>query len=155
MPGHTFGMIGIKTSDDVWFVGDALMNRKALKKYPFGYLINVESYLDTLKTLRELDGRFFIPSHGESMGREIASLAEENIQNIQRHISFITECCRNDGRNVDMLVRDVFEEYNMKKNEIQYVLVASTVRCYLTYLQDSGVLECYSDDGMIKCKTIE
>ena len=42
MPGHTFGMIGVKTPDDVWFVADSIMNRKALKKNPFGFLINVE-----------------------------------------------------------------------------------------------------------------
>ncbi len=154
MPGHTFGMIGVKTSDDVWFLSDALMNRKALKKYPFGFLINVEAYLDTLEMLRDLDGEFFIPAHGESMGKEIAFLVEENIANIQRHISFILNSCRG-GKNVDLVVRDVFAEYNMKVNEIQYTLVASTVKCFLTYLQDAGRMECYSEDGLIKWKTVE
>ena len=154
MPGHTFGMIGVKTSDGVWFVADSLMNRKALKKYPFGYLINVESYLDTLYTLKNLKGEFFIPAHGDSMGTEIASLAEENIQNIQKHIEFIAGCCR-EGKNIDLVVKDVFEEYDIKCNEIQYTLVASTVRCYLTYLQDAGRMECYGEDGLIKWRTVE
>ena len=154
MPGHTFGMIGVKTSDDVWFLSDSIMNRKALKKYPFGFLINVESYLDTLETLRSLDGKFFIPAHGESMGKEIAALADENIANIKRHIEFISASCRG-GSTVDEVVKAVFEEYSIKCNEIQYAIVASTVRCYLTYLQDAGRLECYGEDGFIKWKTIE
>lgn len=154
MPGHTFGMIGVKTPDDVWFVADSIMNRKALKKYPFGFLINVESYLETLEKLKGLEGKFFIPAHGESMGKEIASLAEENTANIRRHIDFIAGCCRG-GKSVDLVVRDVFKEYGMKETEIQYTLVASTVRCYLTYLKDAGRMECYSDDGLIKWKTID
>lgn len=32
LPGHTFGMVGIKTPDDVWFLGDACLNRKFLQK---------------------------------------------------------------------------------------------------------------------------
>lgn len=153
-PGHTFGMIGVKTPDDVWFVADALMNYKALDKYPFGYLIDVEKYLHTLETLDHLDGKYFIPAHGDSMGEDIAPLAEANIDNINRHITFISECCRGEGKNVDAVVRDVFAEYNMKVNEIQYTLVASTVKCYLTYLQDAGKMECYANDGYIKWKTI-
>lgn len=153
LPGHTFGMIGVKTPDDVWFVADSLMNRKALVKYPFGYLIDVEAYMDTLETLKNLEGEYFIPAHGDSMGTDIKQLAEENIENIRRHTAFITKCCET-GKNVDLVVRDVFKEYDIKCNEIEYTLVASTVRCYLTYLQDTGVLECYGEDGFIKWKTI-
>lgn len=153
LSGHTFGMIGVKTPDDVWFIADSLMNSKALVKYPFGYLIDVEAYINTLETLKGLEGKYFIPSHGDSMGEDITALAEENIANIRRHIDFITECCAT-GRNVDLVVRDVFKEYNIKCNEIEYVLVSSTVKCYLTYLQDMGVLECYGEDGFVKWKKL-
>lgn len=154
MPGHTFGMISIKTPDDVWFVGDSLLNRKALEKYPFGYLTDVGDYLNNLETMKTLDGTYFIPSHGDSMGEDIAPLAEANIANIERHISFIAQCCE-EGKNLDLVVRDLFEEYTIKCNEIQYTLVASTARCYLTYMQDAGMLECYGEDGFIKWKTVE
>lgn len=154
MPGHTFGMVGVKTGDGVWFVSDALMNRKALVKYSFGFLIDVEKYLHTLEVLAQLEGSYFIPAHGDSMGEEIASLAEENIANIKGHIDFILESCGPEGKNVDLVVRDVLLKYGMKCNEIQYTLVASTVRCYLTYLQDAGKLECFGEDGLIKWKVI-
>ena len=153
MPGHTFGMIGVKTPDNIWFVGDALLNRRALDKYPFGYLIDVEAYLETLEHLKTLEGDFFVLGHGRDAGTEIASLADENIANIERHIAFIKESCRG-GKNFDLVVRDVFFEYGIKCNEIQYTLIGSAVRCFLTYLQDKGELECYADDGLIKWRTI-
>lgn len=153
MPGHTFGMIGVKTPDDVWFLGDALMNSRALEKYPFGYLIDVEKYLETLEGLKTLEGDFFVLGHGKDAGCEITSLVEANIANIQRHIAFIKSTCK-EGKNVDLIIRDVFFEYGIKCNEVQYTLIGSAVRCFLTYLQDKGELECYPDDGLIKWKTI-
>ena len=153
LPGHTFGMVGVKTSDDVWFVGDALLNRRALEKYPFGYLIDVDAYLSTLEYLKTLSGSYYILAHGRDAGPDISELIDMNIANIQRHISFIKECCR-EGKNVDMVVRDVFFEYGIKCNEIQYTLIGSAIRCFLTYLQDRGDLECYADDGLIKWRTI-
>lgn len=154
LPGHTFGMVGVKTSDDVWFVSDALLNRRALEKYPFGYLIDVEAYLSTLNYLKTLSGSYFILAHGRDAGPDISELIDMNIVNIQRHISFIRESCRK-GKNVDLVVRDVFMEYGIKCNEIQYTLIGSAVRCFLTYLQDRGELECYADDGLIKWITVE
>ncbi len=153
LPGHTFGMIGVKTSDDVWFVSDALLNRRALEKYPFGYLIDVEAYLSTLDYLKTLSGDYFVLAHGRDAGPDIGQLIDANIANIQRHISFIKESCRG-GKNFDLVVRDVFFEYGIKCNEIQYTLIGSAVRCFLTYLQDRGDLECYADDGLIKWRTV-
>ena len=153
LPGHTFGMVGVKTSDDVWFVSDALLNRRALEKYPFGYLIDVEAYLATLDYLKTLSGSYFILAHGRDAGPDISELIDMNIANIHRHISFIKECC-SEGKNVDLVVRDVFMEYGIKCNEIQYTLIGSAIRCFLTYLQDHGELECYADDGLIKWRTL-
>ena len=51
LPGHSFGMIGIRTSDDIWFLGDSYLSRSFLKQYTFGFIYNVEAYIDTLKKL--------------------------------------------------------------------------------------------------------
>ena len=153
LPGHTFGMVGVKTSDNVWFVSDALLNRRALEKYPFGYLVDVEGYLATLEMLKDFKGDYYVLAHGRDAGPDISELIELNIANIQRHISFIKESCR-DGKNFDLVVRDVFFGYGIKCNEIQYTLIGSAVRCFLTYLQDKGELECYGEDGLIKWKTV-
>ena len=153
LPGHTFGMIGVKTSDGVWFVSDALLNRRALEKYPFGYLIDVEAYLDTLEKLKTMEGEYFILAHGRDAGPDIHDLVDANIANMQGHISFIKECC-GEGKNLDLIVRDVFFKYGIKCTEMQYALIGSAVRCFLTYLQDRGELECYGEDGLIKWKTV-
>ncbi|MCM1544670.1 MAG: MBL fold metallo-hydrolase, partial [Ruminococcus sp.] len=42
LPGHTYNMIGIKTADDVWFLGDAILAKETFDGYkiPFNLSIN-------------------------------------------------------------------------------------------------------------------
>lgn len=152
LPGHTFGMIGIKTSDDVWFIADSVLNSRCLEKYQFGYLVDVEGYLDTLTMLQTLDGKLFVPGHGD-VTEDIVPLAQGNQENIRKNIDAILEDCKG-GKNFDLILKDIFERYRIKGNPAQYVLVGSTLRCYLTYLQDRGKLECFFEDNILKWKTV-
>ena len=61
LPGHSFGMVGIKTDDGVWFLGDAYLGRRLLDRNPFGFIYNVEAYLETLDKVKK-SGREFIYS---------------------------------------------------------------------------------------------
>ena len=59
LPGHTFGMIGVKTPDDVWFLADSYLSREYLANRSFGYLYDVGGYIDSLEFIKTLDGRLF------------------------------------------------------------------------------------------------
>ena len=65
LKGHTFDMIGIKTSDNIYFLGDALLSEETITKYHLFYLYNVKEFLNTLEYLSTLKGHFYIPSHIE------------------------------------------------------------------------------------------
>lgn len=153
LPGHTFGMIGVKTSDGVWFIGDSVLNSRCLEKYQFGYLVDVEGYLDTLEMLQTLEGSLFVPGHGDVV-EDIRPLARGNQENIRKNLAGILEDCRG-GKNFDLLLKGIFDRYRIKGSPAQYVLVGSTLRCYLTYLQDRGKLECSFDDNIFRWKTVE
>ncbi len=57
LPGHSFGMIGIRTSDDIWFLGDSYLSKSFLVQYPFGFIYNVGAYLETLERLKDFKGQ--------------------------------------------------------------------------------------------------
>ncbi len=153
LPGHSFGMIGIRTSDGVWFIGDSVLNQKALEKYQFGYLVDVEGYLDTLRLLERLEGELFIPSHGD-VSEDIRPLAERNRDNIQKNINVILEICRA-GKSFDWILKSVFDHYGIAPRMTQYALVGSTLRCYLTWLQDRGKLDCFFEENRLIWKSVE
>lgn len=152
LPGHSFGMIGIKTSDGVWFVGDSLLSGRALKKYQFGYLVNVQGYLETLELLKTLEGRLFLPSHGD-ITEDIRPLAEQNRLNIEANIKGILEDCRG-GSCFDQLLKKTFDRYGISGDIAQYALSGSTLRSYLSFLEDEGRLISYFEDNLLKWRQL-
>lgn len=136
LPGHTFGMIGVKTSDDIWFLGDAYLARDYLKVRRFGYLCDVDGYLGTLKELQRLDGRMFIPSHGIAE-KGITEITDLNIANVESLLADVREICR-EYASLDQILQGMYDRLGLRTNIANHALLSSTMKCYLTYLQDQG-----------------
>ena len=153
LPGHSFGMIGIRTSDDIWFLGDSYLSRSFLKQYTFGFIYNVEAYIDTLKKLKEFKGSLFVPSHG-IIESDIVETLEQNLRSVTEMCSMICETCR-EYRGQDEILQQMYERLRMHARPAQHALLSSTVKSYLTYLQDRNKLECRFVDNIMKWRTQE
>lgn len=153
LPGHSFGMIGIWTSDDIWFLGDSYLSRNFLKQYTFGFIYNVEAYIDTLKKLKEFKGALFVPSHG-ILETDIVPSLEQNLRSVAEMCSMICETCR-EYRGQDEILQQMYERLRMHARPAQHALLSSTVKSYLTYLQDRNKLECRFVDNIMKWRTQE
>ena len=153
LPGHSFGMIGIRTSDDIWFLGDSYLSRSFLKQYTFGFIYNVEAYIDTLKKLKEFKGALFVPSHG-IIESDIVETLEQNLRSVAEMCSMICETCR-EYRGQDEILQQMYERLRMHARPAQHALLSSTVKSYLTYLQDRNKLECRFVDNIMKWRTQE
>ena len=153
LPGHSFGMIGIRTSDDIWVLGDSYLSRSFLKQYTFGFIYNVEAYIDTLKKLKEFKGALFVPSHG-ILETDIVPSLEQNLRSVAEMCSMICETCR-EYRGQDEILQQMYERLRMHARPAQHALLSSTVKSYLTYLQDRNKLECRFVDNIMKWRTQE
>lgn len=153
LPGHSFGMIGIRTSDDIWFMGDSYLSRSFLKQYTFGFIYNVEAYIDTLKKLKEFKGALFVPSHG-IIETDIVPTLEQNLRSVTEMCGMICETCR-EYRGQDEILQQMYERLRMHARPAQHALLSSTVKSYLTYLQDRNKLECRFVDNIMKWRTQE
>lgn len=153
LPGHSFGMIGIRTSDDIWFLGDSYLSRSFLKQYTFGFIYNVEAYINTLKKLKDFKGSLFVPSHG-IIETDIVPTLEQNLRSVAEMCSMICETCR-EYRGQDEILQQMYERLRMHARPAQHALLSSTVKSYLTYLQDRNKLECRFVDNIMKWRTQE
>lgn len=153
LPGHSFGMIGIRTSDDIWFLGDSYLSRSFLKQYTFGFIYNVEAYIDTLKKLKEFKGALFVPSHG-IIETDIVPTLEQNLRSVTEMCGMICGTCR-EYRGQDEILQQMYERLRMHARPAQHALLSSTVKSYLTYLQDRNKLECRFVDNIMKWRTQE
>ena len=134
LKGHFFDMIGIKTSDNVYFLADSLFSEETIKKYHLFFIYDVKEFLNTLDYLNTLDGKMYIPSHCEATNN-ISSLIELNRNKIHEIINKIYDICKEEITFEDIL-KNVFDEYNLIMNANQYVLLSSTIKSYLSYLYD-------------------
>lgn len=131
LKGHFFDMIGIKTSDDVYFLGDSLFSENTINKYHFFFIYDVLEYLNTLDYLETLEGKLYIPSHVEAT-KDIKDIININRKKLEEICSFLISICNN--KTFEQILKEVFDHYQLNLDINQYVLVGSTIKSYLTYL---------------------
>lgn len=133
LKGHFFDMIGIKTSDDVYFLADALFSEETIKKYHLFFIYDVSEFLNTLENLKSIEGKLFIPSHCEATN-DIKNLIKANENKVKEIIEYIYNLCNENT--FESILKAVFDFYNLNMNSEQYVLIGSTVKSYLSFLFD-------------------
>lgn len=148
LKGHFFDMIGIKTSDNVYFLADSLFSEETITKYHLFFIYDVREFLNTLDYLNTLNGNLYIPSHCEATNN-ISSLIELNRNKVQEIIDKIYNVCEKE-MSFEEILKYIFDEYNLTMNANQYVLVGSTIKSYLSYLLDENKLSYeFKDNKML------
>lgn len=138
LPGHFFDMVGFHTADNVVFLADCLSSAETLEKYKIGFIYDVGAYLKTLEYVSEMSAAMFVPAHAVATDN-IAPLARLNIEKVMEIAEKITGLCH-EPLTFEEILKRLFDDYELKMNFEQYVLVGSTVRSYLSWLKDEGKL---------------
>lgn len=134
--GHSFSMTAFGTADGVWFVADGVTGEKIMEKYHISFLYDVEEYLKSLDRLEKLEGRLFIPSHGE-IYTNMGSVVKRNRDKVFEISEALKEICQR-GAGTEDIIQKVFDRYGLKMDENQYVLVGATLRSYLSWMKERG-----------------
>ena len=149
--GHDFEQIAFKTSDNVWFIGDALSDKITMSKYKISFLYDIKKHLSTLEMLKNIEGEVFVPSHSAPIN-EIKTLCEANIANVFEVSDVIKRFCK-DGITVDELIEKLLDEFKIRLYIMQYQLVGETTRSYLSYLIEMGEMEFVFEGNRLMWKT--
>ncbi|PKM52283.1 MAG: MBL fold metallo-hydrolase [Firmicutes bacterium HGW-Firmicutes-7] len=139
LKGHSIDMIGVKTPDNILFIGDSLFPEDILSKYSLTYLWDVRASIDTINTLKTIYADLFVPSHGQPI-QEVAGLCNVNENKLMEITDVIHEFCAEEVTTEEALQK-LCIHYDTKLNATQYVLLLSTLRSYLSYLCDEGKIE--------------
>jgi glyoxylase-like metal-dependent hydrolase (beta-lactamase superfamily II) len=143
LPGHYVGMVGYLTPDKVFFAADAAASPEILAKYRYYYVYDVAAHLATLEALAVMDVDWIVPSHAEPT-REAGPLVAANKAKILEVGERILELC---GPSLSMgpatpdeLIVALAASYGLELNHTQYALLGSTLRSYLAWLSDKGLV---------------
>ena len=152
LPGHFWDMIGIKTPDDVYFLADCIFGEGTVNKYHISFFYDLAAQFETLDMVEKLEGKLFIPAHAEPM-EDIRPLVKLNRDKSLEILNVLLELCK-EPMHFELILKKVFEHYELTMDHAQYVLVGSTIRSYLAYLCDNGKVENYVEDNMLLWKTV-
>ncbi len=152
LPGHTFGMIGVKTSDGIWFLADSYLSCDYIQNHRFGYLCDVGKYVETLTYIKTLEGGLFIPAHGIAE-EDIAETADRNIENVAGLLADLKDICQ-DFVSLDRILQGMYGKLGMRVNVANHALLSSTIKSYLAYLEDEKELECKFIDRIMMWKAV-
>ena len=95
-----------------------------------------------------MKAKLFIPAHANAT-ENIADLAQSNINKVFEIADKIVTICK-EPVCFETILQQLFNEYDLKMNIEQYVLVGSTVRSYLSWLKDNGKLcVCFENNMML------
>lgn len=150
LPGHFFDMVGFRTPDNTVFLADCVSSRATLEKYGVTFIYDVSDYLETLAHIETLKADIFVPSHADPCN-DVCELADINRQKVYEIEQVIKTIC-DTPKTTDNIISEIFRRFNLTMTIEQYVLVGSTVRSYLSWMKDRGVLDFTTDNCTLSWK---
>ncbi len=147
LDGHSFSHVGILTSDNVCFIGDALTAAAVIKKGALPTLYDVGRTLESFDTLDSMKGVKFIPAH-EPMPNDFTETIALNRQKTLDMLDLIRDIC---GTPVsfETLTRNILDRTNQTANMVIYMLTQNTLKSYLTYLHGRNEVEYFFENNTI------
>jgi len=139
LKGHHYDMVGFKTSDNVYFVADAIGNKDTIYSQHILLIYDVKGYLESLHMINGFNGNFIVPSHSE-VTKNISTLVGINVAQINAIIDLILLNLKT-PMTLENLVKNIFDYYKMHITYNKFLLVTSTIRSYLAYLYNEKLIE--------------
>lgn len=151
LKGHSIEQIGILTSEKVCYLGDSIFSEDIIEKYSFPYLINIEDSINTLKSIVNIDGDFFMVSHSNVLytKNEIVALVNKNLQNIEDYINQISDLLDQPLTKEDLLENLIIINELKIKSLSEYHNYFSSVSAFLSYLYEKSNISFSIEDGKV------
>lgn len=137
LSGHSYNMIGVLLEKDILYIGDALYSEEELCGIP--YLYDIDVFLNSLRKLDNYKDIIIVSSH---MGviNDINKLIRINSEFINKIIDDIINICYVE-KTFDEIFYSICRIRNIELNLVNYFLISSTIKNFVSYLIDKQLLK--------------
>jgi hypothetical protein len=134
----------------VCFLGDCIFSEEILKKYKLPYLVQLKESIDTLNRLREIDADYFVISHINKIleKEELINLIDLNLKTIDKFKEQVVELLAQ-PQSKESLTESIIVLNDMTPDFSEYFLDYAAVSAYISYLNESGVIDYTVSDGKV------
>lgn len=142
LPGHTRGMIAVKTPDNVLYCGDAVFGVDIFRKYPILFYTFIGDSLSSFKKLKGLLPSFDVTIlyHG-GIVKDLTSLIEEHENRILETKSTIFSMLNEAPLSIEELTARIMQQHKIPDDLISYTLTKTPVQAYVAELEKEKLVE--------------
>lgn len=156
LPGHTRGMIAVKTPDNVLYCGDAVFGEITFKKYPILFYTFIDDTLSSFKKLKSL-----IPSvevtiiyHG-GMISDLAALIDDHEKRILETKTMIIEFLQEQPLSVEEITARVMQKHQIPDEIVSYALTKTPMQAYVAELERDNIIEMRVTEGVARAHILD
>ena len=154
LPGHYFDQIGIMVQDkealkSVFFLGDAIFGRFRMGKYWIPYTFDIKQFKESLHKIEQISSDFYLPSHGDLI-EEVSALVELNEFATVETEETIIKLLEKQPLTTEEVLARVAELNEIPLRIGQYALIGSTIRSYLSHLQEQKRIEFFFENNFLR-----
>lgn len=144
-PGHTAFLI-----NDILFAGDGIFSEEVIKKHKILYLFDPEEFVNSLKKIQTVDFEYLIVCHkGILKKSELNSLVEKNLEHTKSVSEDILSILNSTSLiNAEEIALQMMKKYDIFFNVEYFLLISSTIKGYLKYLENSGKVATIIENGV-------
>lgn len=156
LPGHTRGMIAVKTPDNVLYCGDAIFGEDTFRKYPILYYTFIGESLNSFKKLRSLISSLdaTIIYHG-GMIPNLASLIDDHEKRILETKNMILSMLRECPLSLEEMTAKIMQTNKIPDDLVSYALTKVPIQAYVAELEHEKLVEIRVTAGINRAHMID
>ncbi len=144
LTGHSPSQIGVEVEGTL-YCADSVFSRRIVEKYGIPLFMDIGKQKETLSFLERSSYEMYVPCHGEPV-RDMTELVDINLNVITKVEEFLKSHRK---ATTDEILKSVCREFGIKlSNFIEYSLVMSAIRAYLSHLYNRGEISAEFGDTL-------
>lgn len=142
LPGHTRGMIAVKTPDNILYCGDAIFGEDTFRKYPILYYTFIGDTLISLKKLRSLISSVdaTIIYHGGIIPN-LPALIDDHEKRILETKNMILSMLHECPLSLEEITARIMQANKIPDDLVSYMLTKVPMQAYIAELEHENLVE--------------
>ena len=126
---------------NVFFLADGFFGKELLKKSWILFMTEPENFRKSVESIQEVKADYYVPGHGSLvLPEEFKPLSELNIM-ITLELEFIIRrILSRKPLDFETLLKKVADETEIKLSPLQFFLISTTLRSYLSSMESRGLV---------------
>lgn len=149
LPGHSPGMIGVISPDNVFYAGDAIFGRDTFEKHGVLFYTNIEDTLKSFSKMAMLDIDACVFYHGGLLEGGLKAVLAQHEARILSTQEDVFRLISAEPVSLDKLTQLVIQHYKIPQNIMQFTLTQVCVQAYVSHLEAQKKVTIMMREGLM------